>query len=237
MCAMNFRVSVLVLSILLFPTTGYSDQNKIVVSGIAGAVNSDISLQVLKEAYKEIGYQIEYQPLPGARALHTSNSGQVDGELFRIANVEKKYKNLIPVPTPINVLQAIVFSKNKNVDVNGWKSLKPYKIGVQIGIKFVERGTRGFNVSAVETNEQVFKMLNSGRVNIAVVAYTNGVKTINKLKLTDVKTLKPPVQEYLLYHYLHKRHKNLIPSLDSVLQNMKKSGRIEQIRREIINKL
>jgi len=220
-----------------FPATSLSEVNTIIVSGIKGAVNSDISIQVLKEAYKEIGYEVKYLPLPGARALHTSNSGEVDGELFRIANVEKKYENLIPVPTPINVLQGIVFSKRNDIQINGWKSLKPYKIGIQIGIKFVERGTKGFNVVAVESNEQVFKMLNSGRVDIAVVAYTNGVKVLNKLKFIDIVSLSPPVQEYKLYHYLHKRHKDLVPKLDFVLQNMKKTGRIKQIRKEIIKDL
>ena len=210
--------------------------SKLVFSGIEGSLNSDISMQVLKEAYAEIGIDVEYMPLPGERSLRTSNAGKVDGEVFRIANVQKRYKNLLVVPTSINVLQGIVFSKTHDFRVDGWKSLEPYKIGTQVGIKFVERGTEGMNRIMVDTNQQLFRMLDSDRVDVAVVAYANGIKALSKLKLTTIRTLKPAVQEYPLYHYLHKKHADLVPLLDAELQKLHKSGRIKEIRENFIRK-
>ena len=210
---------------------------RLVFSGIKGAVNSDISMRVLKEAYAKLGIDIEMRELPGERALRTSNSGEVDGEVFRIANVQKKYKNLIPVPTSINILQGIVFVKDKKFKVDGWTSLKPYKIGTQIGIKFVERGTKGMRRTMVQTNEQLFKMLSANRIDIAVVAHTNGLKTLKKTGIKGVKALKPAVQTYPLYHYLHKKNAQLIPKLDLVLKKMQQQGRIDEIRELVINEL
>jgi len=210
-------------------------ENKLIFSGISGAVNSDISMRVLSEAYKEIGFDVKFLPLPGERALRASNSGETDGEVFRIANVQKRYKNLIPVPTPINVLEGIVFTKNKNIKVNGWNSLKPYRIGIQVGIKFVERGTKGMNRTIVDSNEQLFRMLNAGRIDIAVVAYTNGVKAIKKLGVDGIKANKPAVQVYPLYHYLNTKHSSLVNKLDAVLKKMQSTGRIKEIREMIIS--
>ena len=192
---------------------------------------------VLKEAYQKLGIEVVMKPLPGERALRTSNSGKVDGEVFRIANVQKRYKNLIPVPTSINVLQGMVFSHDKNVTVNGWQSLATYKIGGQVGIKFVERGTKGMNRIMVDTNEQLFKMLNAKRIDLAIAAHINGAKTISQLKLQSINILQPPVIEHKLYHYLHKKHAALVPKIDSVLTEMQRTGRIQQIRQDFLNSL
>jgi len=203
-----------------------------VFSGIEGSVNSDISMQVLEKAYTRLGIAIKYLPLPGERALRTSNSGQIDGEVFRIANVSKRYKNLIQIPTPINTLPGIAFSIDKDFRVQGWQSLKPYQLGIQNGIKFAERGTQGMNPVVVDTNKQLFRMLNSGRIDVAIAAQTNGLKTLADLKLVDVKMLQPAIDIYPLYHYLHKKHANLVPLIDVVLQGMRNSGEIRAIREE-----
>lgn len=219
---------ILVYAICCLPTS--HAQTTLEFSSIENSVNSGISLLVLKEAYAELGISVKNLPLPGERALRTSNAGQADGELFRIKNVDKRYQNLLMVPTPINVLQAIAFSKAHDFTINGWDSLKPYHLGIQVGIKFAERGTQGMQPTTVDSNHQLFKMLDSQRVDIVVAAYSNGLQTIKKLKLNSIISLQPPIQEYPLYHYLHKKHRALVPKIDQVLKKMHESGRTQQIR-------
>jgi len=233
----NYITIVILFTVILFSPLTVLSETKLKFSGIQGSLNSDISFQVLKEAYALLNIQIEYVPLPGERALRMSNAGTVDGEVFRIANVHKKYTNLLMVPTTINTLQGIVFSKNKKFDISGWDSLSPYKIGIQTGIKFVERGTEGMKRISVDSNDQLFQMLKHGRIDIAVAAYANGLKTLNKLKFKSIQSLKPAVQEYPLYHYLHKKHKGLVTKINSALEKMNLSGRISQIRMEYIEKV
>jgi len=204
------------------------------LTAIEGSLNSKISQLVLEEAYKKLNIEIDIIALPGERALRTSNSGKVDGELFRIANIEKRYKNLVVVPTPINVLQGIAFTKNLRPSIEGWDSLKPFKIGIQVGIKFAERGTQEMNPILVDTNEQLFKMLDNERLDIIIAAMANGLKTMHKLKLESIHPIQPPIQEYPLYHYLHKKHLSLVPQIDKVLQDMHKTGRTQTIRNEVL---
>jgi len=225
------------IALLFFFSTPALAQQKLIFSGIQGSVNSEISMQVLKRAYQQIGIEVMYLPLPGERALRTANAGKVDGEVFRIANVHKKYTNLVPVPTPINVLQGIAFSKNVDLKIKDWQSLAPYNIGIQVGIKFAERGTKGMHRIMVDTNEQLFKMIDSGRVDVIVAAHANGLKTLSALKLENISALQPAIQEYPLYHYLHKKHAALVPKLDAVIKNMQLTGMIDQIRKEALQKL
>ena len=220
----------LVLLYLFWSIPHAQATDSLIFSGIEGSVNSDISMQVLTEAYAQLSINIEYLPLPGARALHKSNSGEVDGEVFRIANVEKKFTNLRPVPTAINRLEGIVFTKSLDFKIQGWSSLSPYYIGIQNGIRFADRGTEDMQRLAVDTNEQLFLMLNEGRVELAVAAYTNGLKTMSKLNLNTIRALEPAIETYPLYHYLHINHADLIPKLDQVLVNMANNGRIRAIR-------
>lgn len=209
---------------------------ELVFSGIEGSVNSDISVRVLREAYGQLGFTVKYIPLPGERSLRTANNGDVDGEVFRVANVEKKYLNLIVVPTPINTLSGIAFSK-RHLPIAGWRSLEPYRIGIQVGIKFAERGTDAMNPTIVDTNEQLFQMLQADRIDVAVAAYTNGVATIAELGLSGIIALDPPIAEYPLYHYLHKKNAELIPALDAVLLRMEASGRTREIRAGALREL
>lgn len=209
---------------------------KLVFTGIKGAVNSDIGMDVLTKAYSQLGIKILYRPLPGERALRVANSGKVDGEVFRIANVQKRYKNLIQVPTQINILPAIAYTKGKKININGWHSLKSYRIGIQVGIKFAERGTKGMNPTRVDTNEQLFKMLDSGRIDLAIAAQSNGLKTLKKLNTKQISGLTPAIEEYPLYHYLHKKNAHLINKLNAVLIKMTRQGEIKAIRENHLKK-
>ena len=113
----------IIIFCLVNSTTLARTPERLVFSGIEGSVNSEISMQVLERAYQQLGIAVVYKPLPGERSLHTSNSGEVDGEVFRIANVSKKYTNLIQIPTSINSIEAVAFSKDENLKLDGWQSL------------------------------------------------------------------------------------------------------------------
>lgn len=233
---MTFRAAVALFFVLALSQAADA-QDTLVLSGIEDSVNTQIGLRVLEQAYAKLGIQLIYLPLPGERALRDANAGRVDGEVFRIANVEKRYAHLIPVPTPINVLEAIAFTKDKQITISGWESLRGYKLGIQVGIKFADRGTRGMDRILVDSNEQLFKMLYHERIDVAVMAHVNGLITLRDMHQRGIQALQPPLQRYPLYHYLHQKHQALIPRLDAVLREMQATGRMTQIREQMIKQL
>ncbi|MDM8550323.1 transporter substrate-binding domain-containing protein [Desulfobacterales bacterium HSG2] len=207
---------------------------KLNFSSIEGSVNTLISEKVVTEAYRRIGIEVVVRQYPGLRSLKYSNEGETDGELFRIAGINNKFPNLLMVSVPVNRLEGMVFTKQTKFPVSGWDSLKPYKIGIQRGIKFSHKGTEGMNRSIRDSNEVLFRILNAGRIDIVVMARVNGLKMLRKLKIPGIRALDPPIESYPLYHYLHKKNRHLKPEITATLQEMEKEGLIQKTREQFI---
>lgn len=210
-------------------------------TAIQASDNSNISELVLREAYKKIGYQIFISPFPAKRSLLLANEGHGDGELFRIDGMEKKYQNLVKVPVAINQLDGMVMTRKVTFSVNGWDSLAPYTIAIRQGVKFSEAGTKGMKTKLHNTNMSLGRvLLGENDTDIAVIARVNGMEIIEELRRVnashDLKLLEPPIQSYPLYHYLHKRNARLVPKLAAVLDDMTKTGRIAEIRKEYLDR-
>ena len=213
------------------------EAKSLVLSSPKGAALHHASVLVLKEAYKKINVPVTFKEQPGARSLKTANAGKVDGEVTRINAVKKKFKNLVQIPVAINYLEGVVFTKDKTFKVNGWKSIKPYKIGIVRGSKFVEKGTKGMNTHVVASYKIAFNLLNKGKVDIVVAPYLAGYVNLKKMNLKNIKALKPAIVKLDLFHYLHKKHAGLVDKLKVELTKMKKDGSIKKIRKDFVSKL
>ncbi|MEH6627736.1 MAG: transporter substrate-binding domain-containing protein [Motiliproteus sp.] len=219
---------------LVLTTVPLRAAEKLSFSTIEGSINSLISGIVVAEAYRRIGIETVIRPFPGERSLSYSNKGVTDGELFRIAGITEKYSNLIMVPVPVNIQDAMVITKQTEFAVNGWDSLKPYTVGIRRGIKFSGKGTEGMTPLIVDSNESLFKILDAGRTNVIVITRVNGLDMLRQLKIPGIRTLEPPIESYPLYHYLHKKNKHLMPKITVALQEMEKKGLIKKIRARFI---
>jgi len=52
------------------------------------------------------------------------------------------------------------------------------------------------------------------------------------MNLNEIVMLTPPVQVDPLYHYLHKKHKALVPQITAVLREMKQEGKFQEIYKQ-----
>lgn len=205
-----------------------------VVSGIRESMNSEISYQVLREAYEKIGFKLTWRAIGANDSLKESNGGQVDGELFRIGGTQKQYTNLMKVPTAINQLQAVAFSHNKDIKVMGWSSLKKYRVGIQRGVRFAESGARNLKTTIFDSNEDLFNALDSKRIDVAIASRVNGINITTKNSYPEIYELKPYIQTYDLYHFLNKKNEQFVLKLNKVLLAMKNKGRIKKIRENFL---
>jgi ABC-type amino acid transport substrate-binding protein len=191
--------------------------------------------EILKAVYQCLGITVEFVDLPAKRALAESSLGRVDGEVHRILAVQSEFPSLIPVRPSINYIEPSAFVKQRDFRVDGWNSIAPYSIGIVRGVGSSERGTKGMSkVEAVASMDQLMQMLASGRIDVAVNDRFSGVLINKKLRLD--KTLQPlsPALEHIpLYHFLHERHRDLVPRVEKVLQGMEANGELERLRREI----
>ena len=227
-------LSVIVFS-LAFNTSFAQAKTKLIFSTIEGSLNAEVSSQVMTEAYKRIGVEIEILPFPAKRTLIVSNSGELDGELFRLGGITKKWPNLISVPVPINYMEGVVITKGKTFKVEGWKSLQPYRIGIRRGIRFTDNGTKGMDRQIVDSNNNLFRILEHDRVELIVVTRSNGLQVMKSPDFSSFKILEPAVEVYPLFHYLHIKNKELIPKVEAVLKSMQQEGRLNIIRNKVLS--
>ncbi len=205
-------------------------------SALEDSAPQEVAKLVLREAYARIGQPIEFVTLPGERALTESNAGRVDGELARVAGMEKKYPNLIPVPVVISQFDGVAFSRKHDFPIDGWHSLKGYNIGAFTGSKFVENNTAGMDVVYVPGVKNLFSMLDRDRLDVIVIPYLSGLRYIKKNALTGFRKMKPALKTFTLYHYLHVRNLYLLPRITVVLKRMEKEKRIQAIRQEYVGR-
>jgi ABC-type amino acid transport substrate-binding protein len=176
--------------------------------------------------------------LPGKRALTESSEGRFDGEVHRIFEVGDEYPTLLRVPTPINYIEPSVFSKKHGFEVTDCAALQGYQIGIVRGVKHSQLCTHGMeNVFVGDDLTSVMRMLDAGRVDLLITARINGLLMAKELGLDAIKPLSPPLSRLWVYHYLHERHKDLVPTIDTVFKAMQESGELGTIREQAVQQL
>ena len=230
---MRVKIVLVLLFLSLMPLFALEKMTFVTVQN---SVIVNITQQVMKEAYKQLGIEIKVEYFPAKRALFLANAGKLyDGELHRIHGIEKRFPNLIPVPVPINYLEGVALSYKKDFKINGWESLRPYSIAVRRGIAFTNRGTKGMNRVVLNTNEHLMQMLNAKRIDMVVMSRINALKQLQNEKKSEIIILEPPVEVFEMYHYVHKKNIHLVPKLTSILKQMQKEGKIQKIRDDYID--
>jgi len=209
---------------------------KIVLSGMY-IIRSEIVLKILREAYSNLGMEIEFKEYPILRSTHYAHTGSVDGEIFKVNGVDKKYPNLIKIPVPLDTLELMVLTRKNSPLQATWPSLHRASIGYFRGIFFIERQIETQNITnakTLETNEQLIKMVSLGRLEAGLIARITGVMLLQKNPANNVMLHKHPIAATPVYHYLNKKHADLVPQLTEILHRMKENGRMKEIRRSVL---
>jgi polar amino acid transport system substrate-binding protein len=212
-------------------------QERLVLVTPVNTVDTVISEVITREAYRRIGIDVEIKKYPGERALRIADSGKADGEVQRIDGIAAQYPNLIQVHPAINYIEGTAFTRTKTFAINGWESLRPYRLGYIRGIKFAERNTRNMNSSSVSDYRNLFKMLSNDRFEVVVSPRLNGLFQMRQLDIRDVRELKPAIMRFDLFHYLHNKHAKLVPKISAVFSEMAASGELAAIRKHVIEVL
>lgn len=191
--------------------------------------------RIIQEAYAKLGHTIKVKEYPALRSIMLANNGTVDGELGRISGIDSSYSNLEMIPIPISVLNGVVFSRKLDVSIKGWESLGKNKIGILRGIVFSEFLAKGMNIEYADSPEQLMRMLDHDRIDLAIIEKTQGLAVLKKLSLNNIRELEPPLITIPLYHYLNKKHHELVPQITDILTSMHSTGRIKFLNEQPVD--
>lgn len=235
---MQIRILILFLVAGVILTSRASDaETQLVFSTIEESPDTVASGVVLKEAYKRLGIDVRIEHFSGAEALQKANAGETDGEVCRIDGASKQFTNLVQIPIPINYVQGAVFSKDPDLKLVGWHSLRPYRIGRVKGILFAEKGTRGMETVVAEDYRELVELLDHDKVDVVVAPYLNGRVAIEEYPGGEELRLNGVLESYLLYHYLHEKNRDLAPAISKVLKTLVKDGSATSMRQKVVDEL
>ena len=189
-------------------------------------------IEFLSEVFKTVDYDLQIEQHQSARCFELSNSGQVDGEIWRIAGVDADYPNLIRVPEAIWSHPELAFVKD-DIEVDGWKSLAPFRVAFRTGTKVVENNIKGIVDKQVplDTIDEAFALLAKGSVDVVISDNIVGTSLLESEKYRDsgIRLVETPLDQALLFTYLHKKHAGLVSDLAAAIKQSKKDGTYQRI--------
>lgn len=187
---------------------------------------------IATETFRRTGIELRLVKLPAERALLLANDGLVDGELTRLAGLRAQYPNLVRVPEKIIDWDFVAFSRNPSITAS-YAVLRRHSVGLIRGWKIYERNMQGStNLTTVDDPEQLFRLLDLDRIDVALYARLAGVALIREMALKNIYVLKPVLAHRAMYIYLNRRYASLVPKLATALRKLKRDGFYERIYRE-----
>lgn len=180
--------------------------------------NTPIDRQVLQlvseQAFRRIGREFQLINLPSERSLIEANEGAIDGEGLRVSGLESSYPNLVRVPEAYTQISFVAFSRDATIKLAGWKSLQPYRVAFINGWKLFEsKAGNARRVNKVSEPQQLFHMLDQGRIDLALYTLADGNALIREMNLLAIAPLFPTLKDVDMYLYLHRRHQDLVEPL------------------------
>ncbi|MBI5110044.1 MAG: transporter substrate-binding domain-containing protein [Rhodocyclales bacterium] len=223
---------VLLLALFLGLTSvARADKPTITVSTNNTPLDRQALHDLSKEAFRRIGLEFKLVSLPSERSLHSANLGEVDGEGLRIAGLGGQYPNLVQVPERYIGISFVAFARDATIRLDqGWESLKLHRVAFINGWKMFEANASGArSVSKVDKPEQLFLMLDGGRIDLALYTRADGVALARGMGLAAIAPIAPALKDADMYLYLNKKHAALAPRLAQVLREMKADGSYNRI--------
>ncbi len=190
--------------------------------------------RVLHEAFRRVGLELEIRRLPSERALQDANAGRLDGEFGRIEAVGALYPNLRIVNEALTLWEFSAFVRTGEQAPADFSELGDYHVGYIRGWKIYEENVNDTrSLSIVASEEQLFAMLEAGRIEVALYNSMRGLAWIARNPSADINLAPEPLAVRPMYLFLHYSHAEHIPELEAALRSMKYDGTYERIYQDI----
>ena len=198
------------------------------VSYSPGAAIHALARERVKAVYERAGLSVEFVPMPHKRSLHSASEGLVDGEVGRIAGMEKRYPGLRRVNVKlIDMVGAAYVREESDITRYRQELLGTVRVGTIFGVQWSLNELNGRPAELVSDYDKLLGMLVEKRVDLAlgstlsVEAALKGNRSRNK----RIRRLNPLVFCQPLYHYVHEKNEHLIPLLEKALRELQQEGR------------
>lgn len=186
---------------------------------------------VLARALQRLGLSVSFEPLPLRRSLRMTEQGQLDGETLRIRAIVQYHPTLLLVPVPTATVKVIGYVRQRQAGLVDWPALPQLRVGYPRGIVLIENLLAGVprKVEAT-THADLLRLLRADAIDIALLTLAAGEPEPDAAEMAGLAALPTPLSATQLHPLLHERHRELLPRLTAVLQQMEDSGESARLR-------
>jgi len=234
---MHSRILFLAIALTIactVPATTFPDdhENSIYIAVIDDVPSTTMAVRLLEVAYQRLGLEMKTLVAPSRRALMMADNGKLDGDLFRIESVAADYPNLTQVDYPLLEGGLFAVVRDPTAQTMPEPGDKPLQVAVRRGIIIAEQTAEALGMEPLHTEsyEQMLKLLERGRVELALVSDIEGLSPLASGRWSQFVVLPEPVIHFQLYHYVNRRHGNLARELAQVLEELEFEGVKDDIR-------
>jgi polar amino acid transport system substrate-binding protein len=223
----KWHASLALAGLFACPAQASPPLNPIIVSNSDGGRLVGFIERVLTDAYGEVGATPEIRTYPVARSIEMANDGITDAEAWRGPGIDRDYPNLIRVPEAILTLEYRAYTLDKPFMGANWDSLRGHRVCVNLGEKLIEDRTRDLPRELAHGVDAALKMLKAGRCDI-VLSNQFAWLTMDHSDLGTFCAGPAPIETIPLYHYVNRRHADLVPGLAAAFKSLRDSGALER---------
>lgn len=228
------KIVCFLLMLLVVLSLVHGDEEKFYISTsyknlLSNPEQSGMLDRIMEEVFHRIGLEAEIVFTSTEKSLVDVNAGLLDGELNRVAGMEKEFPHLLQVPEPNMTMHFVAFSK-EDFQIDGWESLCNVYIGIVRGWKILEQNTTDFpHRTLVPSETELFTMLHKDRLDVALYSKLTGYAALEEMNYDEIVHLEPPLVSRKMYLYVHERHSDLVPKIAKALRSIKDDGTYERI--------
>ncbi|MCV2367474.1 substrate-binding periplasmic protein [Roseateles oligotrophus] len=190
-----------------------------------------VSEAVLTQAYAELHQPVEFVELPVRRAMQMMLSRELDGNVYRVADVALSQPALYRVATPIGDAEVRAYAIDSNLKTVSWSDLAGLRVAYMRGTLLVEKnlpaGSRPIEASS---QAEMFRMVKRGMTDVLLFVEPAQAEPNPLATDAGVRRLESALERLPVFHYLSGRHQELGKRLDAVLSRMEASGESQAIR-------
>jgi len=169
-------------------------------------------------AYNHLGYKVIFDKILSARARKMVEAGRSDAIMIAEKEIVQVYRNMLKVPVMLAKGRLMLYCKKELYCDASVLNKTSNVIGVTSGRSLSANFMRSMQAStyAVKGAVNLGFMLAKGRLNYALIVNEEQLGNIGDFD--DNQFEKVEVYRTEGYHYIHKKHKNILPELTQALQ-------------------
>jgi len=180
--------------------------------------------ELARAAFRRIGIDVDVEALPPERAMINADEGIDDGDIYRIAGIERSFPNLVRVPEDVLDFEFTAYAKSPDIRIRTWDDLAPYAVAYTTGYRFYDLHVKAAReITKTASIEELFPLLESGRADVILVDRWQA-QWIARREGYAVRRIEPALARTPMFMYLNRKHEALVAGVARALAEMKADG-------------